>query len=85
MENQTSTKIKTLRSNDGGEYTLKAFKDFCAGVGIKRELIVLYNPRQNEVVERKNRAIVGVAKSMMYDKDLPKFLWAEACNIVVYI
>jgi hypothetical protein len=78
-------KIKTLKSNNGGEYTSKAFKDFCAGVGIKRELIVLYNPQQNGVAERKNMAIVGVAKEMLYDQDLPKFLWEEACNTAVYI
>jgi transposase InsO family protein len=67
VENQTGRKIKTLRSDNGGEYTSKAFKDFCAGVGIKRELTVLYNPQQNKVVKRKNRAIFGVAKAMLYD------------------
>ena len=45
VENQTRRKIKTLRSNNGGEYTSKAFKDFCAGAGIKRELMVPYNPQ----------------------------------------
>jgi transposase InsO family protein len=85
VENQTGRKIKTLRSDNGGEYTSKAFKDFCAGVGIKRELTVPYNPQQNGVAERKNRAIVGAAKAMLYDQDLPRFLWAEACNTTVYI
>jgi hypothetical protein len=37
------------------------------------------------VVERKNRAIVGAAKAMLYDQDLRKFLWAEACNTATYI
>jgi transposase InsO family protein len=37
VENQTGREIKTLRSDNGGEYTSKAFKDFCAGAGIKRE------------------------------------------------
>jgi transposase InsO family protein len=85
VENQTGRKIKTLRSDNGGEYTSKAFKDFCAGAGIKRELTVPYNPRKNRVVERKNRAIVGATKEMLYDQDLPRFLWAEACNTAVYI
>jgi transposase InsO family protein len=85
VENQTCRKIKTLRSDNGGEYTSKAFKDSCASVGIKRELIVSYYPQQNRVVERKNRAIVGVAKAMLYDQDLPRLLWEEACNTAVYI
>jgi transposase InsO family protein len=65
VENQTGRKIKTLRYDNGGKYTSKAFKDFCAGVGIKT-----YNPQQNRVAERKNGAIVGVAKAMLYDQDL---------------
>lgn len=44
IENQTRRKIKTLRSDNGGEYTSNAFKDFCTEEGIKKELIVLYNP-----------------------------------------
>ena len=26
-----------------------------------------------------------VAREMLYDQDMPKFLWAEACNTVVYV
>jgi transposase InsO family protein len=43
VENRTGRKIKTLRFDSGGEYTSKAFKDFCAGAGIKRELTIPYN------------------------------------------
>jgi hypothetical protein len=85
VENQTGKRIKVLRSDNGGEYTSHAFKKLCAEAGIKRELTVPYTPQQNGVSERKNRAIVGAAKAMLHDQDLPKFLWAEACNIVVYL
>jgi hypothetical protein len=37
------------------------------------------------VAERKNRAIVGAAKAMLYDQGLPKFLWVEVSNTTVYI
>ena len=30
-------------------------------------------------------AIVEAARAMLYDQDMPKFLWAEACNIAVYV
>jgi hypothetical protein len=36
------------------------------------------NPQQNGVSERKNMLIVGVAKVMLHDQDLPMFLWDEA-------
>jgi hypothetical protein len=85
MENQTGKKIRVLRSNNGGEYTSKEFMDFCAGEGIRRELIVPYNPQQNGVAERKNRAIVGAARAMLHDQGMPLFLWAEACYTAVYL
>jgi len=44
VENQIRRKIKELRSDNGGEYTFKDFKRFNANAGIRRELIVPYNP-----------------------------------------
>jgi hypothetical protein len=46
---------------------------------------VPYNPQQNGVAKRKNMAIVRAARAMLHDHGLPLFLWAEACNIVVYL
>lgn len=45
VENLSGKKIKVLRSNNGGEYTSSGFNDFCKEAGIKREYIVLYNPK----------------------------------------
>ena len=74
-----------MRSDNGGEYTLGEFVDYCAEAGIRREFTVPYNPQQNEVAERKNRSIGGAAKAMLHDQGLPLLLWAEACNTVVYL
>ena len=54
-------------------------------VGIKRELIVPYNPQQNGVSERKNRMICEAAKAMMCDLNLPPSLWVEASSTAIYI
>jgi transposase InsO family protein len=56
-----------MRTDNGGDYTSKEFMDLCAGEGIRRELTVPYNPQQNGEAERKNRAIVGVARAMLHD------------------
>jgi hypothetical protein len=74
-----------LRSDNGGEYVSKAFTGFCAQEGIRREWTVPYNPQQNGVAERKNRSIIGAARSMLHDQSLPFFLWAEACSTAVYL
>jgi hypothetical protein len=44
VENQTRRKIRVLRFDNGDVYTFNEFKKFCIQEGIKRELIVLYNP-----------------------------------------
>lgn len=85
VENAIGKKIKVLRSDNDGEYTDKGFTYFCAKEGIKREWTTPYNPQQNGVVERKKRTIVEATKAMMHNQDLPRFLWAEACNTTMYI
>jgi hypothetical protein len=85
VETQTGKRIKALGYDNGGEYTSFAFKRFCVEDGIKRELAVPYTPQQNGISERKNRAIVGAAKVMLHDQNLPTFLWVEACNTTVYL
>jgi len=85
VENQTRKKIKIFRSDNGGEYISKEFIDFCKKEGIKKETIVPYTLEQNGVVERKNRSTVEVARAMLHDQKLPKFLWGEATNDIVYV
>ena len=67
MENQSSRKIRALRSDNGGEYTSGEFNDFYRKAGIKRELTVPYNPQQNRVAERKNKTVCEASRAMMCD------------------
>ena len=85
VENQTGMKIKVLRSDNGGEFTSNKFIDFYSEEGIRRQQTVPYNPQQNGVAERKNKLIIGVMRAMLYDQDLPLFLWEKACSIAVYV
>jgi len=85
VENLTGKKIKVLCLDNGRECVGKDFTDFCAKEGIRREWTTPYNPEQNGVAERKNRTIVEATRAMMYDQDMPKFLWAKACNTTVYV
>ena len=71
IENLSEKRIKTLRSDNGGEHTSKEFEAFCKEEGIKRELSTPYNPQQNGVAERKNGAIMEAVKTMIHDQDLP--------------
>ena len=78
METTTGLRIQTLRSDNGGEYTSQAFKDFCSVKGISRELPPPYTPERNGVAERRNRSLLDITRCLLIDKSLPAFLWAEA-------
>ena len=85
VENHTEKKIKTLRLDNGGEFTSDEFKDLCRESGIKREMSTPYNPQQNGVAERKNRTIMEATKAMLHDQDLPMHLWAESARTTMYV
>jgi hypothetical protein len=45
VENEMDSKIKCLRSNNGGEFTSKEFMDYCINHGIKRKFSVARTPQ----------------------------------------
>lgn len=85
VENETGLKVKQLRSDNGGEYGDKRFRDFCASSGIKMEKTVPMTPQQNGVAERMNRTLNERARSMRIHAGLPNMLWAEAVNTAAYL
>ena len=94
VENQLERKIKTVRSDRGGEfygkYTEKGqqkgpFALFLQEHGIKAQYTTPYNPQQNGVAERKNRTLLNMVRCMMCTTGLPKFLWGEALKTANYI
>ncbi|KAK2972283.1 hypothetical protein RJ640_014341 [Escallonia rubra] len=85
VEKQSGYQIKAMRSDRGGEFISKEFKALCEKNGIRRPLTIPYSPQQNEVVERKNRSIVNMTRSMLKRKNLPKEFWAEAVDCAVYL
>jgi transposase InsO family protein len=57
VENEMDSRIKCLRSDNGGEFTSKEFMDYCSNHGIKRQFSIARTPQQNGVVERKNMTV----------------------------
>lgn len=77
-ENETEKSIKTLRSDNGGEYVNKTFEQFFAKCGIKHERTAPYSPQQNGMAERLNRTIIEKVRCMLLESNLGKQFWAEA-------
>ena len=85
MEKTTGQVIKKLTTDNGKEYVSNQFAEFFRKEGIRRELSVEYTPQQNGVAERANRSLTEMARCMLLDAKLPKYLWAEAINTAAYI
>ena len=83
--NETGNRVRTLRSDNGGEFEGNSFKQYLAERGIRHETSAAYTPAQNGVAERGNRTIMDGARSMLLASNLPPSLWAEAVAYLVYI
>jgi hypothetical protein len=70
VENLTDRKLKSLRSNKGGEYKSDEFVQFCRECGIRREFTTPHIPEQNGVDERMNRTIQERIVSMLHHSRL---------------
>ncbi|GJX84019.1 retrovirus-related pol polyprotein from transposon TNT 1-94 [Tanacetum coccineum] len=79
-----NTKVYKIRTNNGTEFknaTLKAHYD---KLGIMQQFSIARTPQQNGVVERRNRTLVEVARTMLIFSRLPEFLWAEAVSTACF-
>jgi transposase InsO family protein len=85
VENEMDSKIKCLRTDNGGEFTSKEFMDYCSRHGIKRQFYVARTPQQNRVVERKNMIVHEMARTMLMDSKLTDIFWTHAMHISVQI
>jgi transposase InsO family protein len=61
------------------------FKEFYEKHGIKREYTIQRTPQQNGVVERQNRIVQEMARSMMNEKNIGQTYWVEEIHTVVNV
>ncbi len=85
VENQYNTKIKKFRSDNGTEYINKIFSDFLKQKGILHQTTCINTPEQNGVSERKNRHILEVTRSLLFQSNVPKRFWSDAMLTAVYL
>ena len=84
-EKSSGHKLKTLRTDNGGEFMSSEFQNFIKIEGARHELTVPKTPQQNKVAERLNRTLVESARTMLIQAKLPQKFWVEALNTTVYL
>lgn len=85
VENELSTRITAIRSDNGTEFVNHRFEDFLGASGIRHQRTVPYTPQSNGVAERMNRTLLDMARTMLLDAKLPIQFWAEAVATAVYL
>ena len=83
-ERKLNTKLISIRSDHGGEF-IGAFEDECEKHGFDHNFSVARTPQQNGVVERKNRVLQEMSRTMLLESGLPKQFWAEAVACACWI
>jgi len=85
IQNEKGCRISTIKSDHGGEFQNERFDKFCEKQGIKHNFSSPRTPQQNGVVERKNRSLEELARTLLNATDLPKYLWADAVSTTCYV
>jgi hypothetical protein len=76
-------RIKKIRSDNGMEFKNSQIKGFFEQ-GIKHEFSFPYTPQQNGIMDRKNRTLLDMARTMLDEYKTPDRFWAEAINTACY-
>ena len=69
--------MKKIRSDNGPEFKNLQVEEFLEEEGIKHEFSAPYIPQQNGVVERKNRMLIDMVRTMLGEYKTPERFWSN--------
>jgi len=85
LQNTCCSNIRAIKSDNGGEFQNEKFISFCNKLGISHNFSAPRTPQQNGVVERKNRSLEELARTILNDSTIPKCLWADIVSTACYV
>jgi len=85
MYTQHGVWIKRLWSDRRGEYTGNKFTKFLAEQGMERRLTTHDTLQHNRVAELLNWCIMECVHACLIQSRLPKSLWVEAANFIIWV
>ncbi len=77
---QFKIKIKSLLSDEGGEYVNDEMKEFMKEEGMIHRTTPPYTPQRNGVSERYNRTVMEKMRCMLKGKEMEYTFWGEAVS-----
>ncbi|GJX99926.1 retrovirus-related pol polyprotein from transposon TNT 1-94 [Tanacetum coccineum] len=86
IQNQLGCSIVSIRTDHGREFDNEVqFGEFCNANGITRNFSVPRTPQSNGMVERKNRTLQEISRTMLNEQSLPQKFWCDAVDTSTYI
>ncbi|GJX29327.1 putative RNA-directed DNA polymerase, partial [Tanacetum coccineum] len=85
IANQFLKRIKTVRSDNGTEFINNKMEQFLKENGIVHQTSCAYTPQQNGIAERKHRHLLNVARSLMFQGNIPLCFWTDCILTATYL
>jgi transposase InsO family protein len=85
LNNKHPNCLKAIHGDNGTEFRNATFDEFCLEHGIDQQFSTPRVPQHNGAMERKNRTLVEMARTMLDEHRTPRCFWADAISIACYI
>ncbi|GJZ91357.1 retrovirus-related pol polyprotein from transposon TNT 1-94 [Tanacetum coccineum] len=86
IQNQKGCPIISIRTDHGREFDNEVqFEAFCDANGITHNFSALRTPQSSGAVERKNRTLQEMSRTLLNEKSIPQKFWCNAVDTSTYI
>ena len=85
LHNETGKRVLKIRSDNGKEFVNQFLSKICNDFNIQHQTTVEYTPEQNGKIERENRTVIEMVRTLLHSRNLNLKFWGEAVNTAVYI
>ena len=77
IHNEFETTIKKVRSDNGSGFKNTRVDDLFDEFGIRHQFSAKYTPQSNALVERKNRTLIDMTRSMLSEYNVSHSFWPK--------
>jgi transposase InsO family protein len=84
IHNEFETTINRVGSDNGSELKNIRIDELCDDFEIRHQFSAKYTPQSNGLIERKNRTLIDMVRSMLSEYNVSQSFWAKAINTACY-
>jgi transposase InsO family protein len=84
IHNEFETTIKKVTCDNGSEFKNTRVDELYDEFGIRHQFSAKYTLQSNDLVERKNRTLIDMARPMLSEYNVSHSFWGEAINMTCY-